>query len=179
MTAGAKSDSVTFGTNQNDINAYQTLFTSSATELSQGKLGKFLKENGGVFNTTYTETPAEVIPTMGTPSGKTTIPSKAVLYQKNLDPNDKKTPVIELTEGQLSAFKTIQNSPSRLQQLRAGNSNSAFVRIAPSGPIRGTDKTMPQTATANTSFNSVAEAEASGLPKGTMITINGRKARID
>jgi hypothetical protein len=148
MTAGAKSDSVTFGTNQNDINAYQTLFTSSATELSQGKLGKFLKENGGVFNTTYTETPSEVIPTMGTPSGKTTIPSKAVLYQKNLDPNNEKTPVIELTDGQLAAFKTIQNSPSRLQQLRAGNSNSAFVRIAPSGPIRGTDKATPQTATA-------------------------------
>ena len=148
MTAGAKSDSVTFGTNINDINAYQTLFTSAATELSQGKLGKFLKENGGVFNTTYTETPSEVIPTIGTPSGKTTIPGKAVLYQKNLDPNDKKTPVIELTDGQLAAFKTIQNSPSRLQQLRAGNSNSAFVRIAPSGPIRGTDKATPQTATA-------------------------------
>jgi len=179
MTAGAKSDSVTFGTNKNDIDAYQTLFTSSANELSQGKLGKFLKENGGVFNTTYTETPSEVIPTMGTLSRKTTIPSKVVLYQKNLDPNDKKTPVIELTEGQLSAFKTIQNSPSRLQQLRAGNSNSSFVRIAPSGPIRGTDKATPQTAKANTSFNSVAEAEASGLPKGTMITINGRKARID
>ena len=144
MTAGAKSDSVTFGTNQSDINAYQTLFTSSATELSQGKLGKFLKENGGVFNTTYTETPSEVIPTIGSPSGKTTIPGKAILYQKNLDPNNEKTPVIELTDGQLSAFKTIQNSPSRLQQLRAGNSNSAFVRIAPSGPVRGTDKTMPQ-----------------------------------
>jgi len=146
MTAGAKSDSVTFGTNKNDIDAYQTLFTSAATELSQGKLGKFLKENGGVFNTTYTETPSEVIPTIGTPSGKTTIPGKAVLYQKNLDPNDKKTPVIELTEGQLSAFKTIQNSPSRLQQLRAGNSNSSFVRIAPTGPTRGLTKSMPQTA---------------------------------
>jgi hypothetical protein len=148
MTAGAKSDSVTFGTNKNDIDAYQTLFTSAATELSQGKLGKFLKENGGVFNTTYTETPAEVTATIGTPSGKTTIPGKAVLYQKNLDPNNEKTPVIELTDGQLSAFKTIQNSPSRLQQLRAGNSNSAFVRIAPSGPIRGTDKATPQTAMA-------------------------------
>lgn len=146
MTAGAKSDSVTFGTTKNDIDAYQTLFTSAATELSQGKLGKFLKENGGVFNTTYTETPAEVIPTIGSPSGKTTIPSKAILYQKNLDPNNEKTPVIELTEGQLSALKTIQNSPSRLQQLRAGNSNSAFVRIAPSGPVRGTGKTMPQTS---------------------------------
>jgi hypothetical protein len=179
FTAGAKSDSTTFGTNQNDIDAYQTLFTSAATELSQGKLGKFLKENGGVFNTTYTETPSEVIPTIGTPSGKTTIPGKAVLYQKNLDPNDNKTPVIELTEGQLSAFKTIQNSPSRLQQLRAGNSNSSFVRIAPTGPTRGAAKPMSQIATVNTSFNSVAEAEASGLPKGTMITINGRKARID
>ena len=146
MTAGAKSDSVTFGTNKNDIDSYQTLFTSAANELSQGKLGKFLKENGGVFNTTYTETPSEVIPTIGKPSGKTTIPSKAVLYQKNLDPNNKKTPVIELTEGQLSALKEIQNSPSRLQQLRAGNSNSSFVRIAPTGPTREGAKIIPQAA---------------------------------
>ena len=160
MTAGAKSDSVTFGTNKNDIDAYQTLFTSAATELSQGKLGKFLKENGGVFNTTYTETPSEVIPTIGSPSGKTTIPGKAILYQKNLDPNNKKTPVIELTDGQLSAIKTIQNSPSRLQQLRAGNSNSSFVRIAPSGPVRGTDKTMPQTATAASKYRSADEVKS-------------------
>ena len=179
FTAGAKSDSTTFGTNEDDIKNYQTLFTSATSELSQGKLGKFLKENGGVFNTTYTETPSEVIPTIGTPSGKTTIPGKAVLYQKNLDPNNEKTPVIELTDGQLSAFKTIQNSPSRLQQLRAGNSNSSFVRIAPTGPTRGTAKPMSQIAAANTSFNSVAEADASGLPKGTIVTINGRKARID
>jgi hypothetical protein len=179
FTAGAKSDSVTFGTTKEDIDKYQTIFTSAATELAEGKLGKFLKENGGVFNTTYTETPSKVTPTMATQGGKITIPSSVVLYQKNLDPNDKKTPLIELSEGQLTAYKQIKNSPSRLQQLRAGNSNSSFVRIAPSGPIRGTDKATPQTAKANTSFNSVAEAEASGLPKGTMITINGRKARID
>ena len=68
------------------------------------------------------------------------------MYQKNLDPNNEKTPVIELTEGQVAAFKTIQNSPSRLQQLRAGNSNSAFVRIAPSGPTKEGTKMMPQAA---------------------------------
>jgi hypothetical protein len=31
----------------------------------------------------------------------------------------------------------------------------------------------------NTSFNSVAEAEAAKLPKGTIITINGRRARVE
>jgi hypothetical protein len=173
MTAGAKSDSVTFGTNKNDIDAYQTLFTSAATELSQGKLGKFLKENGGVFNTTYTETPSEVIPTIGSPTGKTTIPGKAILYQKNLDPNNEKTPVIELTDGQLSAFKTIQNSPSRLQQLRAGNSNSAFVRIAPSGPVRGADKTMPQTATAASGYKS-KEDVISAIKSGKLTREQGK-----
>lgn len=182
FTAGAKSDSVTFGTTKEDIDKYQTIFTSAATELAEGKLGKFLKENGGVFNTTYTESPSEVIPTMATQGGKITIPSKVILYQKNLDPNDKKTPLIELTGGQLSAYQTIKNSPSRLQQLRAGNSNSSFVRVEPTlatGTTRKAAKPMSQIATVNTSFNSVAEAEASGLPKGTMITINGRKARID
>jgi len=152
FTAGAKSDSVTFGTTKKDIDDYQTVFTSAATELSQGKLGKFLKENGGVFNTTYTETPSKVTPTMATQGGKITIPSNVVLYQKNLDPNNEKTPVIELTEGQLNAYKQIKDSPSRLQQLRAGNSNSSFVRVEPTlatGPTikaeiaRKTAKSMP------------------------------------
>jgi hypothetical protein len=146
FTAGAKSDSVTFGTTTEDINKYQTIFTSAATELAEGKLGKFLKENGGVFNTTYTETPSKVTPTMATQGGKITIPSSVVLYQKNLDPNDKKTPLIELSEGQLSAYQTIKNSPSRLQQLRAGNSNSSFVRVEPTlatGPTRKAAKSMP------------------------------------
>ena len=175
FTAGAKSDSVTFGTNKNDIDTYQTLFTSATSELSQGKLGKFLKENGGVFNTTYTETGVKEVPDEET-GGTKKIPKSVILYQKNLDPNNEKTPVIELTEGQVAAFKTIQNSPSRLQQLRAGNSNSSFVRIAPTGPTKEGTKMIPAS---NTSFKTVAEAEASGLPKGTIVTINGRKARID
>jgi hypothetical protein len=143
--------------------------------LSQGKLGKFLKENGGVFNTTYTETGVKEVPDEET-GGTKKIPKSVILYQKNLDPNNEKTPVIELTEGQVAAFKTIQNSPSRLQQLRAGNSNSSFVRIAPTGPTKEGTKMIPAS---NTSFKTVAEAEASGLPKGTIVTINGRKARID
>jgi hypothetical protein len=152
FTAGAKSDSVTFGTTQEDIKKYQTIFTSAATELAEGKLGKFLKENGGVFNTTYTETPSKVTPTMATQGGKITIPSNVILYQKNLDPNDKRTPLIELSEGQLNAYKQIKDSPSRLQQLRAGNSNSSFVRVEPTlatGPTRKaeiarkTAKSMP------------------------------------
>jgi hypothetical protein len=175
FTAGAKSDSTTFGTNEEDINKYQTIFTSAATELAQGKLGKFLKENGGAFNTTYTETGVKEVTDEET--GETRkVPKSVILYQKNLDPNNEKTPVIELTEGQFAAFKTIQNSPSRLQQLRAGNSNSSFVRIAPTGPTKEGTKMIPAS---NTSFKTVAEAEASGLPKGTIVTINGRKARID
>jgi hypothetical protein len=175
FTAGAKSDSTTFGTNEEDINKYQTIFTSAATELSQGKLGKFLKENGGAFNTTYTETGVKEITDEETGETKK-VPKSVILYQKNLDPNNEKTPVIELTEGQLSAFKTIQDSPSRLQQLRAGNSNSSFVRIAPTAPTKEGAKMIPAP---NTSFKSVTEAEASGLPSGTIVTINGRKARID
>ena len=110
---------------------------------------------------------------MGVPSGKTTIPGKAILYQKNLDPNNEKTPVIELTDGQLSALKTIQNSPSRLQQLRAGNSNSAFVRIAPSGPVKGTDKTMPQAATAASGYKS-KEDVISAIKSGKLTREQGK-----
>lgn len=58
------------------------------------------------------------------------------------------------------------------QTAAANTHNAKFIRL----------KIAPQAApkaTSNTSFNSVAEAEASGLPSGTIITINGRKARID
>jgi len=152
FTAGAKSDSVTFGTTKEDIDKYQTIFTSAATELSQGKLGKFLKENGGVFNTTYTESPARetIDPEAQAVDPETKeikkVPASVILYQKNLDPNDKKTPLIELSEGQLNAYKQIKDSPSRLQQLRAGNSNSSFVRVEPTlatGPTRKAAKSMP------------------------------------
>jgi len=152
FTAGAKSDSVTFGTTKEDIDKYQTIFTSAATELAEGKLGKFLKENGGVFNTTYTESPAKEIidPEAQAVDPETKeikkVPRSVILYQKNLDPNDKKTPLIELSEGQLTAYKQIKDSPSRLQQLRAGNSNSSFVRVEPTlatGPTRKAAKSMP------------------------------------
>jgi hypothetical protein len=152
FTAGAKSDSVTFGTTKEDIDKYQTIFTSAATELAEGKLGKFLKENGGVFNTTYTESPAKEIidPEAQAVDPETKeikkVPGSVILYQKNLDPNDKKTPLIELSEGQLTAYQTIKDSPSRFQQLRAGNSNSSFVRVEPTlatGPTRKAAKSMP------------------------------------
>jgi hypothetical protein len=138
FTAGAKSDSMTFGTNKDDIDKYQQQFIAASTELSQGKLGKFLKQNGGAFNMTYTETPQEQVTNEDGDIVK--VPSKAILYQKNRDPNEETTPVIELTDGQLAALKIIQTSPSKIRQLRAGDSDSSFVRIAPTGPIRGSTK---------------------------------------
>ena len=60
----------------------------------------------------------------------------------------------------------------RSQTGAANVHNAKFIRL----------KTAPQAApkaAPNTSFKSVAEAEASGLPSGTIVTINGRKARID
>jgi hypothetical protein len=144
FTAGAKSDSMTFGTNKDDIDKYQQQFIAASTELSQGKLGKFLKQNGGAFNMTYTETPQEQITNEDGDIVK--VPSKAILYQKNSDPNKETTPVIELTDGQLAALKIIQTSPSKIRQLRAGDSDSSFVRIAPSGPTREGAKMIPQAA---------------------------------
>jgi hypothetical protein len=144
FTAGAKSDSMTFGTNKDDIDKYQQQFIAASTELSQGKLGKFLKQNGGAFNMTYTETPQEQVTNEDGDIVK--VPSKAILYQKNRDPNKETTPVIELTDGQLAALKIIQTSPSKIRQLRAGDSDSSFVRIAPSGPTREGAKMIPQAA---------------------------------
>ena len=41
----------------------------------------------------------------------------------------------------------------------------------------GAERNIPSTET--TDFNSVSKAENSGLPPGTIVTINGRRARID
>ena len=71
--------------------------------------------------------------------------------------------------------------PAELQRLTNRGATASLVAVerpTTKGPTREVAKTMPQAVT-KTSFNSVAEAEASGLPKGTIVTINGRKARID
>lgn len=51
------SQSIQWGTDKKALEDYQKNFTGAASELSEGEIGKFLKKNGGVFNTTYSAVP--------------------------------------------------------------------------------------------------------------------------
>lgn len=82
--------------------------------------------------------------------------------------------VKEKPESKITVTKEAADQIAMLKtQTAAANIHDAkFIRL----------KAAPQAkpkAAPNTVFKTVAEAEASGLPKGTIVTIDGRKARID
>ena len=155
-SGGRQSQSVTYGTDREALKDYYTNFTGAASELSEGEIGKFLKKNGGVFNTTYSAVPK----TGDKDDNKCTkdeMPERVVLYNKNSDRNDPRTEKIELTNPQLVAYKVIKNSPAEIQRLKAMKSDSSFVRIAAAAPTKSEAKGLPairtgQRKTINTIF---------------------------
>lgn len=141
-SGGRQSQSVTYGTDREALKDYYTSFTGAAAELSEGEIGKFLKKNGGVFNTTYS-----AVPKTGDKDDnkwtKDEMPERVVLYNKNSDRNDPRTEKIELTNPQLVAYKVIKNSPAEIQRLKAMKSDSSFVRIAAAAPTKSESKGLP------------------------------------
>jgi len=134
--------SIQWGTDRKALEDYQKNFTGAASELSEGGIGKFLKKNGGVFNTTYSAVPK----TQDADKNQYTkdeMPERVVLYNKNSDPNDPRVEKIELTKAQLVAYKVIKDSPAEMQRLRSRNSESSYVRIAAAGPTKETSKGLP------------------------------------
>jgi hypothetical protein len=140
-SGGRTSQSVTFGTDKETLEKYQANFTGAASELSEGEIGKFLKKNGGVFNTTYSAAPRKEI--IIEDEDPTKIPEKVVLYNKNSDLNDPRTEKIELTKAQLLAYRIIKDSPAEMQRLRSRNSESSYVRVAAAAPTKETAKGLP------------------------------------
>jgi hypothetical protein len=140
-SGGRTSQSVTFGTDKEALEKYQANFTGAASELSEGEIGKFLKKNGGVFNTTYSAAPRKEI--IIEDEDPTKIPEKVVLYNKNSDLNDPRTEKIELTKAQLLAYRIIKDSPAEMQRLRSRNSESSYVRVAAAAPTKETAKGLP------------------------------------
>jgi len=141
-SGGRQSQSVTFGTDKEALEKYQANFTGAASELSEGEIGKFLKKNGGVFNTTYSAIPRKEIITEDDDE-PTKTSEKTILYNKNSDPNDPRVEKIELTKAQLLAYRIIKDSPAEMQRLRSRNSESSYVRIAAAGPTKETSKGLP------------------------------------
>ena len=134
--------STTFGTNKKALEDFNRSFTGSASELSEGEIGKFLKKNGGVFNVTMNAVPK----TQDADKNKYTkddMPERVVLYNKNSDFNDSRTEKIELTKAQLLAYKFIKDSPAEMQRLRSHSSESSFVRIAAAMPTKSEAKGLP------------------------------------
>ncbi len=141
-SGGRTSQSVTFGTDKEALEKYQANFTGAASELSEGEIGKFLKKNGGVFNTTYSAAPRTADQDKN-PYTKDDMPERVVLYNKNSDLNDPRTEKIELTKAQLLAYKIIKDSPAEMQRLRSRNSESSYVRVAAAAPTKETAKGLP------------------------------------
>jgi hypothetical protein len=140
VTAGRTGESVKYGTNKAALDKFYENFTAASQELSMGELGKFIKQNGGVFNVTATPTGEQTVFDQAQQKEIKT-PAKIEVYSKNADPTTgfKMT----MTPPQYAALQTIQKSPSEFQRLQSNNSMSTFVRLPTTGPTPEAARGLP------------------------------------
>ena len=139
-TTIGKSQSVTYGTNAEDLRRFEGNVSGSVSELNQGKVGNFISNNGGVFNLDK-ETVEEKI--TDEESGETKEVKSTYLFNKNNPDNRIKI----LDDSQIKAFDMLTIVPAELQRLTNRGATASLVAVerpTTKGPTREVAKTMPQ-----------------------------------
>ena len=144
-TTIGKSQSVTYGTNAEDLRKFEGSVSGSVSELNQGKVGDFISNNGGVFNLDKETVEEEVKNKYLNPTQKTQTEKVTYLFNKN-NP-EKRIKVID--DAQVRAFDILTKVPAELQRLTNRGATASLVAVerpTTKGPTREVAKTMPQTS---------------------------------
>jgi hypothetical protein len=142
-TTIGKSQSVTYGTNADDLRRFEGNVSGSVSELNQGKVGNFISNNGGVFNLDK-ETVEEEVKNkyMGSPQ------KEKVTYLFNKNNPDNRIKILD--DSQVKAFDMLTIVPAELQRLTNRGATASLVAVerpTTKGPTREAVKTMPQGST--------------------------------
>ena len=170
-TTIGKSQSVTYGTNAEDLRRFEGNVSGSVSELNQGKVGNFISNNGGVFNLDKETVEEEV---KNKYSGNTQKEKVTYLFNKNNPDNRIKI----LDDSQIKAFDMLTIVPAELQRLTNRGATASLVAVerpTTKGPTREVAKTMPQAATAASGYKSKEDVgrayQAGKLTKDQAISI--------
>ena len=168
-TTIGKSQSVTYGTNAEDLRRFEGNVSGSVSELNQGKVGNFISNNGGVFNLDKETVEEEV---KNKYSGNTQKEKVTYLFNKNNPDNRIKI----LDDSQIKAFDMLTIVPAELQRLTNRGATASLVAVerpTTKGPTKEVAKTMPQAATAASGYKS-KEDVISAIKSGKLTIEQGK-----
>lgn len=147
-TEGTKGISRTSESTLKDILDYKEGVDGSLTQLEDARIVKFLEDNGGIFNIQTKEIGKKKIRDEALDQD-IEIPETITIFPKNIDPEkitdpkERKRYELDITYNQLKAIRMIKGMPSRINNLRALNSDSSLVKVGAVGPTAEAAKGLP------------------------------------
>lgn len=137
-TTIGKSQSISYGTNAEDLRKFEGNVSGAVSELNQGKIGNFISNTGGIFNVEKDVIQEQVEDEFGQ------IKEQKATYL--IDKNNPDNRIKVLDDSQVKAFDILKTVPSELQRLSSRGATASLVAVqrpVGKGPTAEAAKGMP------------------------------------
>jgi hypothetical protein len=120
-TTVGKSQSISYGTNAEDLRKFEGNVSGAVSELNQGKVGNFISNTGGIFNVEKDVLEEDIEDEYGQ------IKKAKATYL--IDKNNPENRIKILDDTQVKAFDILKTVPSELQRLTGRGATASLVAI--------------------------------------------------
>lgn len=120
-TTVGKSQSISYGTNAEDLRKFEGNVSGAVSELNQGKVGNFISNTGGIFNVEKDVLEEDIEDEFGQ------IKKEKATYL--IDKNNPENRIKVLDDTQVKAFDILKTVPSELQRLTGRGATASLVAI--------------------------------------------------
>jgi len=137
-TTIGKSQSISYGTNAEDLRKFEGNVSGAVSELNQGKIGNFISNTGGIFNVEKDVIQEQIEDEFGQ------IKEQKATYL--IDKNNPDNRIKVLDDSQVKAFDILKTVPSELQRLSSRGATASLVAVqrpVGKGPTAEAAKGMP------------------------------------
>lgn len=137
-TTVGKSQSISYGTNAEDLRKFEGNVSGAVSELNQGKVGNFISNTGGIFNVEKDVLEEDIEDESGQ------IKKEKATYL--IDKNNPEKRIKVLDDSQIKAFDILKTVPSELQRLTGRGATASLVAVqrpVGKGPTAEAAKGLP------------------------------------
>lgn len=137
-TTIGKSQSISYGTNAEDLRKFEGNVSGAVSELNQGKIGNFISNTGGIFNVEKDVIQEQIEDEFGQ------IKEQKATYL--IDKNNPENRIKVLDDSQVKAFDILKTVPSELQRLSSRGATASLVAVqrpVGKGPTAEAAKGLP------------------------------------
>lgn len=120
-TTVGKSQSISYGTNAEDLRKFEGNVSGAVSELNQGKVGNFISNTGGIFNVEKDVLEEDIEDEYGQ------IKKEKATYL--IDKNNPENRIKVLDDTQVKAFDILKTVPSELQRLTGRGATASLVAV--------------------------------------------------